>query len=60
MLRVPGVGFGAAFARGLGVAWGGTLVHVIGRADLIAAKRAAGREKDLRDLQRLELDDAEG
>jgi hypothetical protein len=29
-------------------------VHVISRDDLIAAKRAAGREKDLRDLRLLE------
>jgi hypothetical protein len=30
------------------------LVHVIAKDDLIAAKRAAGREKDLRDLRALE------
>jgi hypothetical protein len=29
-------------------------VHVISKDDLIAAKRAAGREKDLRDLRALE------
>ena len=59
LLSIPGVDFDVAFARRLDVAWGGAVVHVIGRADLIAAKRAAGREKDLRDLRRLEQDDAE-
>jgi len=59
LLSIPGVEFDVAFARRLDVAWGGAMVHVIGRGDLIAAKRAAGREKDLRDLQCLELDDAE-
>lgn len=51
---IPGVSFGEAFARRLDVDWAGTIVHVIGKQDLIAAKRAAGREKDLRDLRALE------
>ena len=51
---IPGVSFEEAFARRLDVTWGETVVHVIGKDDLIAAKRAAGREKDLRDLRALE------
>lgn len=51
---VPGVHFDEAYARRLKVDWGGTIVNVIGKEDLIAAKRAAGREKDLRDLRVLE------
>lgn len=51
---IPGVRFDEAFARRVDVDWGGVLVHVIGKDDLIAAKRAAGREKDLRDLRALE------
>jgi hypothetical protein len=50
---IPGVMFESAFVKRLDVEWGSTLVHVIGRDDLIAAKRAAGRERDLRDLQLL-------
>lgn len=51
---IPGVQFDEAFARRVDVTWGDTVVHVISREDLIAAKRAAGREKDLRDLRALE------
>ncbi len=51
---IPGVTFEEAFARRVDVPWGRAVVHVIGKADLIAAKRAAGREKDLRDLRALE------
>ncbi len=51
---IPGVDFEAAFARRIDVEWGSTLVHVIGKDDLIASKRAAGRERDLRDLRALE------
>lgn len=51
---IPGVDFEEAFARRLDVAWGELVVHVIAKDDLIRAKRAAGREKDRRDLLALE------
>jgi hypothetical protein len=51
---IPGVDFTGAFTRRLDVSLDDLLVHVISREDLIAAKRAAGREKDLRDLRLLE------
>jgi hypothetical protein len=51
---IPGVDFNAAFMRRLDVSLEDLVVHVISRDDLIAAKRAAGREKDLRDLRLLE------
>ena len=35
---------------------GGTPMHFIGKADLIASKRAAGRARDLLDLEALEAD----
>lgn len=54
---IPGVAFAEAYARRLDVTWGDLTVHVIGKADLIAAKRAAGRERDRRDLDALERDD---
>jgi predicted nucleotidyltransferase len=51
---VPGVDFGSAYARREVVDWDGVTASVIGREDLIAAKKAAGREKDARDLRLLE------
>jgi hypothetical protein len=51
---IPGVDFEAAFADRLSIEWDGVAVNVIGREDLIRAKRAAGRERDLRDLRALE------
>lgn len=51
---IPGVDFDAAYARRVQVSWGDLCVQVISKGDLIAAKRAAGRERDLRDLRLLE------
>ena len=51
---IPGVEFEAAYARKLRVEWDGLAADVIGRDDLLAAKRAAGREKDLRDVRAIE------
>jgi hypothetical protein len=53
-LSIPGVEFEEAFSRRVDVQWGDTVVHVISKDDLIRAKRAAGRERDLRDLRALE------
>lgn len=50
---IPGVEFDDAFSRRVDVDWGGVTVHVIAKDDLIAAKRAAGRERDLRDVRAL-------
>lgn len=52
--RVPGVEFRDAWSRRVDVPIGELTVHVISREDLIASKRAAGRERDLRDLRALE------
>lgn len=51
---IPGVGFRDAYARRVVAEWGGTPVSIIGRDDLLDAKKAAGRERDLRDLRALE------
>ena len=51
---IPGVEFEAAWGRRKTVRWNEVDVHVIGFDDLVAAKRAAGRRKDLDDLQQLE------
>jgi len=50
------VGGYAARPRRETVMIGDTPMHFIGREDLIASKRAAGRPKDLLDLEALETD----
>jgi predicted nucleotidyltransferase len=52
--RVDGVAFADAYARRETVQWDGVPVSVIGFDDLVAAKTAAGRERDRRDLRLLE------
>lgn len=56
MMDVPGVDFVAAWPRRETVMIGDTPMHFIGKQDLIASKRAAGRPKDLLDLESLEAD----
>jgi predicted nucleotidyltransferase len=52
--RIDGVAFAEAYARRVMVDWDGVAVSMIGLDDLIAAKRAAGRERDQRDLKQLD------
>jgi hypothetical protein len=52
--RAEGIEFSAAYERRVEVSWDGVPVSIIAREDLIAAKRAAGREQDLRDVRALE------
>jgi predicted nucleotidyltransferase len=52
--RVDGIVFAEAYARRETVDWDGVLVSMIGFDDLVAANRAAGRERDQRDLKLLE------
>jgi predicted nucleotidyltransferase len=52
--RIDGVAFAEAYARRETVDWDGALVSMIGFDDLVAAKRAAGRERDQRDLKLLD------
>jgi len=51
---IPGVEFRSALARGVRADWDGVPAIIISKDDLIASKRAAGRERDLRDVKRLE------
>ena len=51
---IPGVDFRAAMSRALRVDWDGVPATILSRGDLIASKRAAGRERDIRDLKKLE------
>lgn len=52
---ISGVAFGECHARGIEATMDGVPVRVISLADLIANKRAAGRHKDLSDVEALEL-----
>jgi hypothetical protein len=52
--RVDGITFMDAYARRETAEWSGVPVSVIGFDDLMVAKRAAGRERDIRDLKVLE------
>jgi hypothetical protein len=52
--RVDGITFCDAYARRETVEWDGVPVSVIGFDDLVASKKAAGRERDRRDLKLLE------
>ena len=51
---IPGPEFADAFARRSSFKWQEISVVVIGRDDLIAAKKASGREQDLLDVKLLE------
>lgn len=50
---VTGVDFRSCFSRRIEADWDGVLVNIISREDLLANKRAAGRYKDLNDVERL-------
>ncbi len=52
--RVDGIEFAAAYARRETLHWAGVPVSMIGFDDLVAAKTAAGRERDRRDLKLLD------
>jgi hypothetical protein len=52
--RVDGVNFADAYARRETVLWDDVSVCMIGFDDLVAAKKAADRERDRRDLKLLE------
>lgn len=54
MQSAPGVEFDAAYARRSTVNLGSVRVDVIGLADLIESKRAAGRDQDTVDVLRFE------
>lgn len=54
----PGLVFQDAWARRETVSYQGQTFFVLSREDLIASKRAAGREVDLEDVRLLDLPDA--
>jgi Nucleotidyl transferase of unknown function (DUF2204) len=54
LFTIPGVSFSTAWARRVELTVGGIPLHVIGREDLLANKRATGRPQDLRDARAIE------
>ncbi|MCU0242088.1 MAG: hypothetical protein MUF51_06660 [Vicinamibacteria bacterium] len=54
LTEISGVSFDAAWARRLVISIAGQQLPILGRADLEANKRAAGRPKDLADLATLD------
>lgn len=54
MKGVPGGDFARAYASRETAHWDGVEVTVVGRAELIALKRASGRPQDLVDIEMLE------
>ena len=52
----PGIEFAAAWQRRETMEYRGQKFHVLSREDLIASKRASGREVDLEDARLLELE----
>jgi hypothetical protein len=54
LLGLPGVEFTSAWPRRVDVELEGLCVHVIGRDDLVANKRAVGRPQDRRDVRAIE------
>jgi predicted nucleotidyltransferase len=55
MNSISGVDFRECYSRRLQTAMDGVPVNIITREDLLANKRAAGREKDLNDLKHLAM-----
>jgi len=57
--RTPGIRFKDAWSRRKVVTYEGQDFFIVSRDDLIASKRAAGRQIDLEDVRLLELSDQE-
>jgi hypothetical protein len=55
----PGVNFDDAWPRRETMEFQGQQLNVLSKDDLIASKRAAGRDVDLEDVRLLELDDTD-
>ncbi|MFH1634549.1 MAG: nucleotidyltransferase [Chloroflexota bacterium] len=55
--HTPGVEFGEVWEKRETIDFQGQEFYILSKEDLIASKRAAGREVDLEDVRLLELDD---
>jgi hypothetical protein len=54
LMTLAGVGFDSAWSKRETATIAGVRIHFLSRADLIRAKKAAGRRKDLDDVDSLE------
>ncbi len=54
LFTIPGVSFAAAWPKRIALDIGDVPLHVIGRDDLLANKRATARPQDLRDARAIE------
>ena len=54
LTTIPGVSFEESYSRRSTFLWAGVPVQVISREDLIQAKRASGRARDLEDVVMLQ------
>jgi hypothetical protein len=55
--RTPGIEFSEVWNNRETMDYEGQTFYVLSKKDLIASKRAAGREVDLEDVRLLEIDD---
>ena len=53
LMAIEGVAFDRAWERRVDSTYEGVPIHIIGKEDLMEAKRVAGRPQDLLDLERL-------
>jgi Nucleotidyl transferase of unknown function (DUF2204) len=53
MMDIPGVSFRTAWRNRKRMRFGKTFINIMGRKDLVAAKKSAGRDQDKLDLARL-------
>lgn len=56
----PGIRFEDAWRKRVSMSYQGREFYVASKEDLIASKRAAGRDQDLEDVRMLEIDSGEG
>jgi tRNA nucleotidyltransferase/poly(A) polymerase len=56
----PGIQFEEAWQEKVAMTYQGQEFYVTSKGDLIASKRAAGRDKDLEDVRMLEIDSGQG
>ena len=54
LFTIPGIEFASAWPRRVDVEIDGLTMHVVGKADLVANKKATGRPQDRRDARALE------
>lgn len=57
IMGLSGLTFDAAYRNSVESTYGGIPIRIIGKSDLVAAKKATGRKQDMLDVERLEDSD---